>query len=106
MRTGVLTHGDQVVGTYALWEDINEAIRPILVRFGFALSFRVSQEVDSITVTAVLMHSGGHMESTDLRLPPDATGGEEQRPGGGLQRLLRQAVRCHGHLEPHLPRRR
>ncbi len=73
-ENGVLRHGDKVVGNYALWEDINDAIRPILLRFGFALSFRVSQEGPDITVTAVLMHKGGHVETSSLRLPPDPSG--------------------------------
>jgi hypothetical protein len=73
-ENGVLRHGDKVVGGYALWEDINEALRPILRRFGFALSFRVSQDGPEITVTALLMHRGGHTETASLRLPPDPTG--------------------------------
>lgn len=59
---------------YALWEDINEAIRPHLSLHGFALSFRVRKEADRIEVTGVLSHREGHSEETMLSLPMDSTG--------------------------------
>ena len=59
---------------YALWEDINEAIRPFLSEHGFALSFRVRKEADRIEVTGVLSHRDGHSEETMLSLPMDSTG--------------------------------
>lgn len=59
---------------YALWEDINEAIRPHLAEHGFALSFRVAKEADRIEVTGVLSHRDGHSEDTMLSLPMDSTG--------------------------------
>jgi hypothetical protein len=68
---GVLRRGEEIIGSYALWEDINDAIRPLLSRFGFALSFLTGQDATGVTVTASLMHTGGHIRSTMLRLPPD-----------------------------------
>lgn len=59
---------------YALWEDVNEAIRPHLADHGFALSFRVRKEADRIEVTGVLSHREGHSEETMLSLPMDSTG--------------------------------
>lgn len=60
---------------YALWEDINEAISPILDRHGFALSFRTGVASDGkLTVTGILSHAGGHREETTLFLPHDSTG--------------------------------
>lgn len=59
--------------TYALWEDINAAIKPVLKRYGFALSFRTSFE-DGITVLGVLSHKGGHSIQTAIKLPADASG--------------------------------
>jgi hypothetical protein len=63
-----------VQDTYALWEDINEAIRPILARHGFALTFRRGREGQQITVTGVLSHRLGHSEETTMQLPTDFTG--------------------------------
>lgn len=59
--------------TYALWEDINAAIKPILKKHGFALSFR-TDFANGIRIIGVLSHRGGHKETTDFVLPPDASG--------------------------------
>jgi hypothetical protein len=67
-RDGRLAH------TYALWEDINEVVKPILTEYGFSLWFRTSVEANRIAVTAVLSHVGGHREETTLSFPSDLTG--------------------------------
>lgn len=59
--------------TFALWEDINTAIKPVLQKFGFALSFR-TDFADGIAITGVLSHSSGHSERTTIKLPADASG--------------------------------
>lgn len=59
--------------TYALWEDINAAIKPVLKRYGFALSFR-TDFTDGIAVTGVLSHKSGHKIETTIKLPSDASG--------------------------------
>lgn len=59
---------------YALLEDINAAIRPALQKYGFAVTFRTSQDDKSVVVTAILSHRGGHREETQLVLPADTTG--------------------------------
>lgn len=60
--------------TYALWEDVNEAIRPVLQKHGFGLSFRVGRSTDKLTVTGVLTHRDGHFEETTIELPADTSG--------------------------------
>lgn len=59
---------------YALWEDVNTEIKPILQKHGFALSFLVNQQGAAITVTGILSHQDGHRETTELTLAPDKTG--------------------------------
>jgi hypothetical protein len=60
---------------YALWEDINDAIRPILHEHGFALSFRIGLAQDGkIDITGVLSHRDGHQEETTLTLMHDSSG--------------------------------
>ena len=59
---------------YALWEDINKAIKPILQAHGFALSFRTGIADKMITVTGVLSHRQGHAEETTIHLPSDTSG--------------------------------
>ena len=60
---------------YALWDDINEAIKPVLQTHGFSLSFRTGVSTDGkITVTGILSHKEGHQEETTITLPHDSTG--------------------------------
>lgn len=59
---------------YATFEDINAAVRPVLEKYGFAVTFRIKQTDVSIKVTAVLSHREGHSEETDIVLPSDASG--------------------------------
>ncbi|MCB5173687.1 ERF family protein [Microvirga lenta] len=73
-RGGIKDRSGKVQSTYALWEDINEAIKPILAKHGFALSFRTGQEDGKIVVTGVLSHRDGHSEETTMFLPIDASG--------------------------------
>lgn len=58
---------------FALWEDINQAIKPILQRHGFSLTFR-TDTADKVAVTGVLIHRAGHREETSITLPADASG--------------------------------
>jgi len=60
--------------TYALWEHINDAIKPVLAKHGFALSFKVDDHEKGIEVTANLSHRGGHSESTHKVFPADTSG--------------------------------
>ncbi len=73
--SGKRTGDVQQATKYALWEDINEAITPILSKHGFGLSFRTGQAADGkITVTGILSHSAGHQEDTTITLMHDSTG--------------------------------
>lgn len=59
---------------YATFEDINAAVRPVLQKYGFAVTFRVNQDAHTIRVKAVLAHREGHSEETDITLPADTSG--------------------------------
>lgn len=60
---------------FALWEDLNEAIRPAMGRHGFSLTFRVGSNAGGkLSVTGVLMHRDGHAEETTMELPLDSSG--------------------------------
>ena len=73
-RGGIKDRNGKVQSTYALWEDVNEAIRPILAEHGFALSFKVRRTDGEIITTGVLSHREGHSEETELALPTDSSG--------------------------------
>lgn len=59
---------------YALLEDINQAIRPALQKYGFAVTFRVQQTEKQVTIAAVLSHRMGHSSETTITLPIDVSG--------------------------------
>ncbi len=71
---GIKDRGGNIQSTYALWEDVNEAIRPILAENGFALSFKVRRAESEIITTGILSHRAGHSEETELALPTDTSG--------------------------------
>lgn len=73
-RGGIRDRSGNIQSTYALWEDVNEAIRPYLAKYGFALRFRVDRQADQISVTGILSHREGHKEETTLTLPTDTSG--------------------------------
>lgn len=73
-RGGIKDRNGNVQSTYALWEDVNEAIRPMLAQHGFSLSFKVDRTADQISVTGILRHREGHKEETTLTLPTDSSG--------------------------------
>jgi hypothetical protein len=60
---------------FALWEDIDAKITPILAEHGLVLTFRSGVAQDGkITVTGVLSHAEGHSEETTITLPHDSSG--------------------------------
>lgn len=73
-RGGIKDRSGNIQSTYALWEDINDAIKPVLAQHEFALSFKVGREDGMIVVTGVLSHSEGHSEETSIHLPTDTSG--------------------------------
>jgi hypothetical protein len=59
---------------FAKWEDMDEVIRPILNRHGFALSFSqlaVNGKANMVVVRGELMHVDGHSISSEREMPPD-----------------------------------
>ncbi|MBD1590287.1 ERF family protein [Pseudomonas typographi] len=73
-RGGIKDRSGRVQSTYALWEDINEALKPVLAKHGFALTFRIPRNAAGVEVEGVLSHSAGHSERTSILLPVDVSG--------------------------------
>ncbi|PCF96336.1 ERF family protein [Vreelandella nigrificans] len=67
-------HGQGNNGKYATLEDIVDTVRPIMQKYGFAVSFRIQTQERGIQVTGVLMHKDGHREETSMLLPADMSG--------------------------------
>ncbi|MDQ0505992.1 ERF family protein [Xanthobacter agilis] len=83
--------------SYAKWEDINEAIQPVLGKHGFGLSFRLSVAADGKqNVTAVVSHNEGHQEDTTITLMHDSTGSKNsvQAVGSTIKYGQRYAARA------------
>lgn len=59
---------------YAPLEKINEVIRPVLQKYGFAVTFRTEQQDGAVSITAVLSHKQGHHQESTLVLPNDTSG--------------------------------
>lgn len=65
----------QTKSKYAKIEDINQLVLPIISKYGFGVSFSIlSQEKESVTIKAVLLHKKGHKEETSLTLNIDNKG--------------------------------
>lgn len=71
---GEIKVNGQVRSKYATFEDINDAVKPILKKHGFAVMFKTKTEGGKITVWGVLMHRDGHREETDMTLDADTSG--------------------------------
>src|SRR5215831_1130867 len=65
----------QTNSRYAKLEDINKVIDPILEQYHFATASKVVSQTDNlITVRCELWHNLGHVEATELSMPPDDQG--------------------------------
>ena len=60
---------------FARFEDIHEAVTPVLMKHGFDLSYRNGLSPDGkVRVTTILSHVAGHQEETQFDLPHDSSG--------------------------------
>lgn len=73
-KGGIKDRSGKVQSTYALWEDINEAISPILSEHGFSLTFKGRTEDGKFITVGILAHRDGHRETTEVELPADNSG--------------------------------
>ncbi len=68
---------------YAQWDEINEAIRPILSKYGFALSFR-TETIQGVGLKIVgKLSAFGHDETSEFTFPADTTGSKNNVQGYG-----------------------
>lgn len=70
-KKGAIKHGDKLIAKYALWEDIVPAVMPVLGQHGFSLTFRITGDDRTMTITGILAHREGHREETTITLPHD-----------------------------------
>lgn len=60
---------------YADLDDINYAVRPVMAKFGFGVSFKIVNQAAGVSITGILMHKAGHREETTMILPLDTGAG-------------------------------
>lgn len=81
---------------YATLEDITRLTRPVLSKYGFAMTFSVDVQ-DQVIVSAELMHEAGHSKTTSMALPRDKSGSKNDVQAVGStqkygQRYTAQAI--------------
>lgn len=84
-KGGIVEYKDKPAFTYAKWEDIDAAIRPLLNAEGFSLTFDTApHQSGGILVTGKLLHSSGHEKTASIGpLPLDTSGGKNNLQGAG-----------------------
>ena len=70
---GKIEFKGKVQSTYALWEDVNAAIKPVLSAHGFSLTFKTATKPE-IQITGTLRHRLGHKESSEFIGNADSSG--------------------------------
>jgi len=60
---------------YADLDDINYAVRPVMAKYGFGVSFKIVNQANGVSITGILMHKAGHREETTMILPLDIGAG-------------------------------
>jgi hypothetical protein len=69
---------------YARLEDVDERVRPIYERHGFAVTFPGAQIRDGRTIyLARVMHRAGHVEEYSMPLATDTSGSKNETQGAG-----------------------
>lgn len=84
-KRGAIKNAQQKVQSrYSKFEDIQEAVTPILFRHGLVISFEIGQSGNSVTVRPVLTHTNGHIEKGEaMPLAVDTTGSKNATQGAG-----------------------
>lgn len=82
-KNGQIVHKGQIISEFAEWEDINQAITPVLSQAGFSLSFKPATVNGQIAVTGILRHRQGFKDEATLPLPTDTSGAKNAVQGVG-----------------------
>lgn len=74
----------EVAYSYEDIVDIDEAVRPILVKYGFTLSFETNvRDGGGMIVKGILSHRDGYSRQTSMPLALDTSGGKNNLQGAG-----------------------
>lgn len=81
-KNGTIDLGRGKPLTFAKWEDIDTAIRPIVTSEGFTLSFTSEPTPAGVLMVCTVSHILGHSKSSKMQLPADSGPGRN-----GLQAI-------------------
>lgn len=82
-KFGQIAVGGSVRSTFARYEDVDRAIRPLLAAEGFSVDFDTSEAEKCLRVTLRVSHRAGHSEERNIVLPMDASGSKNPVQGVG-----------------------
>jgi hypothetical protein len=88
-KDGMIEHKDKATGKvqkiagYATYENIDEVIRPLLIKHRFNLRFSTRESNGKVVVSGTLAHREGHKETVDIPLSIDASGAKNSVQGVG-----------------------
>lgn len=69
---------------FAKWEDVDAALRPIMTKHGFSLSFDTTQrEGGGAVITGMLRHVAGHQKASSIGLALDTGAGRNNNQAMG-----------------------
>lgn len=77
---GEIEFKGKIQSTYALWEDVNEIIKPILSKHGFSLNFKTKTSPE-IVVVGILRHRLGHKDTAEFTASADTSGSKNSIQG-------------------------
>lgn len=81
----VTKSGAKMAYSYAKWDDMDAALRPLLIKHGFSLAFATAcgPRPGTVVVRGVLTHREGASRTGEMELPFDASGGKNPVQGVG-----------------------
>jgi hypothetical protein len=83
-RGEIKNRAGQVQSKYALYEDIQRVIKPILRKYGFTVNHEQTPENSAeMVLTSFLMHRGGHAQRSTFRAKADTSGSKNDVQGLG-----------------------
>lgn len=83
-KDGRIVNKGAVQSRYARYEDVDAAVRPLMNKYGFAVSYdNPKLQGGVMEFTAELRHRTGHKKDYHLSLPVDSSGAKNGTQGGG-----------------------
>ena len=78
-----IVHKGQLISSYAKYEDIDDVIRPLLIKNGFSISFNSRESNGKVVITGTLAHRDGHSITDEIPLSIDSSGAKNNVQGVG-----------------------